>query len=869
MRRNIWGCFFTVQLCVSPLLLSGQETENRVGLADKFKQDYHITLFSTVPMPEVNYLPDLILAESKDVILNYLKVNHHIEYLYYNPFVVILYMATTQNTASSGETAPREQFRVTGRLLDAVTGKPLPGTIMVNEENVLVNADSDGNFSLSLPRGSFAVKAIGPGTVASNLELTVDGNIAIEIELFEKTVELEEVTISTAHPDVNVVSVQPGASTLEVSDLKKIPAFLGEIDISRAVISLPGVSTVGEGSTGFNVRGGSIDQNLILMDGMPLFNSAHLLGFFSIFNPDLLSDFTLYKGLIPVDRGGRASSVLSVKQRGPNKESLGLNTSVGPLNSKIFLDLPLVKGSTGLVIGARGAYPNYVLRSFPDESIVSDSRAGYFDLTVKLDHEFENGSALGSDFYLSGDEFNLSRDTTFNYSTLLAGINYTTRIENRWTLDLSASLSKYRASIIDQSVNQQSQFSNGITQTSMTGKLFTGEDNSGYQVGFEANYYHFFTGKIAPDAGQSEVDYRELPNRQAADLSIFAGAWLSLNDRLSMRAGLRVTSFFNMGPDLIPVFESGAAKEPENVTDTIRLNSGDLDYLKTSLEPRIAITYLAGPSTSVKAGYSRTYQYIHLFSNTVASLPTDLWRPSDPNLLPVSAHIISLGIFKNFRQNLFESSVELFYKDISNAIDFESGTNVLLNPQLVFRTLQGNSEAYGLELSVNKTRGMFTGSLGYTFSRARSQFQSEDVQENLNRGAWFPANFDRPHDLNLLGSWTPGRRWSFSANFAYTTGRPISLPESSYRVGGAIVFGDINRNTFRVPDFHRLDLAVTLAGNNRKDRKFSTSWTFSIYNVYGRKNVFSVFINGEDGKPRQLSVLGAPFPSLTFNLSLN
>jgi hypothetical protein len=237
--------------------------------------------------------------------------------------------------------------------------------------------------------------------------------------------------------------------------------------------------------------------------------------------------------------------------------------------------------------------------------------------------------------------------------------------------------------------------------------------------------------------------------------------------------------------------------------------------------------------------------------------------------MPVSAHVISLGLFKNFRQNLFETSLDLFYKDISNSIDFVNGTRVLLNPGLVFQTVQGETEAYGLELSVNKTRGNFTGRLGYTYSRAWSKYQSDIDKENLNQGNRFPANFDRPHDLNLLGSWKLGRLWSFSANFGYTTGRPITLPEISYRFGGAIVFGDIERNTYRVPDFHRLDLAITLDGTNRKNKKFSTSWTFSIYNVYGRKNVFSVFINTEDGKPRQLSVLGAPFPSLTFNISLN
>lgn len=829
-----------------------------------------ITLFTVDVNQEDILLPDSMLMQSKTSILNYLHNSLGINHMFYNPYVIILYPDRVSNGVYGSELLSDQIYQVRGRLLDASTGAKISnGTIIVDEVEMLVNTDSSGYFEFTLPTGRYAVKAIGPGTLTSNFDLEVDRDVNVNIELFERTVELDEIIISVSNPEANVVSLEPGSLRLEISELKEMPAFLGEVDVTRAVISLPGVSSVGEGATGFNVRGGNIDQNLILMDGIPLFNSSHLLGFFSAFNPDLIRDFTLYKGLIPADKGGRISSVLEVNQKGPNKSSVGVGASVGPLNSKLFLDVPVKKESSGIVLGLRGAYPNYVLRSFPDESEASNGRASFYDITFKYDHEFDRSQVLTTNFYLSEDKFKLSDDTTFNYSSILAGLNYTTSINELWSLRLETTWSRYRAGIDDQTLNQTSEFVNGISQASLKGMMFTNHQRTSYHAGFETNLYQFLTGKLVPANSQSEVSPQIMPDRNALDISLFVGVQHEINHRVGIQAGLRATSFFNLGPDLIPVFSPESSKDPEYVVDTTTLDKGEFDNLRLSFEPRFSANFRLNPNTSLKAGYSRTYQYIHLFSNTVASLPTDLWRPSDTNLKPISAHLLSFGLFRNFKENLLETSVEVFYKDISNTIDFVGGTRVLLNPELVFQTLQGASEAYGLELSIHKTRGKFTGRLGYTFSRSWSRFQSDIDRQNLNDGEKFPANFDRPHDLNLFGNWKLGRLWSASANFAYTSGRPVSLPEQSFRFGGAIVYSQIDRNNFRVPDFHRLDLAVTLEGSNKKKGKFSTSWTFSVYNVYGRKNVFSVFINGEDGRPRQLSVLGAPFPSLTFNLTMN
>ena len=830
-----------------------------------FQENYQISIFTdSMTMSKVKF-PDSLRQSDQDQVLNFLDENLGLTHIYYNPRVVLLFQRTG---VAITEQAVDERYQVEGYLVDAQSGKRIEsGSLIIQGMNMLINTNASGYYQFELPRGTYSVKALGQGTFESNFELTLESDQRLDIELFEKTVELEEVVISTEVQDVNVINLQPGSLTLEIDELKKIPALLGEVDVSRAVIALPGVSSVGEGATGFNVRGGDIDQNLILMDGMTLFNSSHLLGFFSAFNPDMLRDFTLYKGLIPAAKGGRVSSVLDVNQKGVNNESLGFSASVGPLNSKLYLNLPIVEKSSGLTIGIRGAYPNYVLSSFPDDSPVSDSRASYYDVTAKYAQAFEGGALLTVNGYISGDEFNLSADTTFKYSNLLLGTQYFTPLSETWSLDLNGFISKYQAGIEDNTFNQESEFENGITQWSLNGAALYKSERSSYAFGFEGSYYQFETGEITPATLTSEISPERLPDRQALEISVFASGEFQLNDRLGLQAGLRSSTFFNVGPDQILAF-GDEGKLPSTVVDTITLASSEISHVNTSFEPRVAFNYRVNQNSSLKAGYSRTYQYIHLFSNTVASLPTDLWRPSDLNLEPVSAHLISLGYFRNFKQNMFESSLELFYKDIQNNIDFKNGTRVLLNDELVFNTLQGVAEAYGAEFFLKKTRGDITGQLGYTYSRARTTFDSTIEEESLNQGESFPANFDRPHDFSVFGSWQAGRLWNLSANFVYTTGRPISLPKSSFRFGGAIGFSDIERNAFRVPDFHRLDFAVTLEGSNKKNRKLQTSWTLSVYNVYGRKNVFSVFINGDDGRPRQLSVLGAPFPSLTFNLKL-
>ncbi|TRX62202.1 TonB-dependent receptor [Fulvivirga sp. M361] len=871
MVKRISLTFFILILSV-PFVSYAQNDDgvNYEILKKHVQSKYSIKLLADSLTAENIKLPDKALSFSVNELLHSLQTDFKIDYFFYNSYVIVLMSnESVKEKAASTDRKP-VQYRFSGQLKDAIKGDKInAGTIFIDPANVILNTNSSGYFECQLDEGIYNIKVIGLGTYENNFELSLYDDVNLEIELFEKTVELEEVVITSKSPEVNLISLRPGSFEFDLNTLKSIPTFLGELDISRAVITLPGVSTVGEGASGFNVRGGSIDQNLILMDGAPLYNSSHLLGFFSIFNPDLIKDFTLYKGLIPADKGGRISSVLEVNQKVPNKEKLGFNAGIGPVSSRVFLDMPIKNKKAGLILAARAAYPTYVLSSFPDESSIKNSSANYFDANLKYDHEFKDGSIITLNGYYSFDEFNITQDTLLSYSNLLGSISYEKPVNEDLKLNFITSYTKYDADIDDATFNQESEFSNGIDQIAFKGTFNYLLNKHNYKAGIEINHYNFRTGKIEPRSQNSETIFQELPDQKAIDLSIFINDEFNISERFGVQLGLRLSSFFNIGEDKFYEFAANETRSRESITDSTLLQSGEVKLLNTNPEPRLAISYRLNSSSSIKASYSRTAQYIHLMSNTVASLPTDLWRPSSPNLESGVSDQISLGYFKNSKSNDYETSFEAFYKEIENTVDFKNGARILLNEELPFQTLQGEATAYGLEALIRKTRGKFTGRIGYTWSRARSRFRSNVADDQLNNGERLPANFDKPHNLNIVGNWKLGRLWRFSTSFTYSSGRPVTLPQSTLIVNGVRVFSDISRNNFRVPDFHRLDMSITLEGSHKKNRRFDTSWTFSVYNLYGRKNVFSVFVDNNDGQAKQLSVLGAPFPSLTFNLTLN
>ncbi len=763
-------------------------------------------------------------------------------------------------------------FSVGGVLTDGNTGAGVPGTLYFSGPiNETVNTNESGTFQVELPYGRYDVKAVGQGSFERNFEVNLYKDSYLELEMLEKTIELEDVVITGSGLDDNITATNSGRVTVNIETLSSMPAFLGEIDITRAVINIPGVSSVGEGATGFNVRGGNLDQNLILMDNIPLYNSSHMLGFFSVFNPDMVQSFTLHKGSMPSRYGGKISSVLQVKQKISAAKDFKFKASAGFVTSKLFMDIPLVEDRSGLLVAARGAYPGWIIEQI-DDLTLRQSNANYFDTNIKYHYQFGQNNLFEIAGYYSTDDFSFASDTVFGYQTKALSIGFQQVFSHENTINWSASYSDYDAEVESSQIGRENLTETGITQlNSKFSYLHNQIVNHQIEVGADINYYKNQPGIRSPANNSSIIEKLALSSNKALETSVFFHDEISLTPEIRLMLGLRYSQFYLIGAGEYPVFNPLESRSVFSIIDTLSLASGSLERIAEGFEPRAALNFTLDPSTAVKIGYNRTRQYIHLFSNTVASLPTDPWRFSGPSLRPLVGDQVTLGFYKNFNNNRYETSIEGFYKEIEDIIDFKDGTQVLMNAAILSNTLQGKARSQGVELSINKNTGDVRGRLGYTYSKSEITFDSPFPLDQLNQGAEFPANFDRPHQLSLDTEFKVSRLWSISGSFTFNSGRPVTLPASSFALGNVRVFSDISRNNFRIPDYHRLDLAVTLKGSNRKDRKFEHSWTFSVYNVYARKNPFSVFLNAPNGvSPRvfQLSVLGTAFPSLTYNIEL-
>ena len=840
-----------------PFIQAVESLEAKYPIRFYFKAEWIDDLRVNVALDSVSasQAARLLLAQSS---LSFYLVNER----------MIILSPESLQTASDDQSL----FEVSGILKDGNSAAPIyPGTVYFRgstERSASTNAQ--GFFNVSLPYGQYSVKALGQGSFERNFDVDVFRDTYLELELLEKTIELEDVIIRGTGIDDNITGTNSGRVTVNIETLSSMPAFLGEVDVSRAVITIPGVATVGEGATGFNVRGGNLDQNLILMDNIPLYNSSHLLGFFSVFNPDLIQSFTLHKGGIPARYGGRVSSVLEVRQQTSNKDVFKLKASAGFVTSKLFFDIPIVTEKSGLLLAGRGAYPGWIIGQIEDPTL-RKSNANYYDINAKFDYVFNDKNLLEFSGYYSWDNFSFAEDTVFEYRTKAASVRFEHVLKNESTLEFSSSYSDFQASLHNDLIGQQSETTNGMLQVNSK-LIYHHQSLLGHEIeaGVDLSYYQTRGATIVPGAN-SAVQLQQLSDEKALESAIFVSDNFTLLPQLSLMVGLRYSQFHIIGAGSYPIYDPNLPRSTLSIIETLNLSSGTFEKVSSGIEPRAAVNFTLNPHTAIKLGYNRTRQYVHLLSNTVASLPTDTWKLSGPSLEPLIGDQVTLGLFKNFKGNTYETSIEGFYKEIQNIIDFRDGTEILLNEQVLHQILQGKARSRGLEFSLVKNNGSVRGRIGYTYSLSEISFDSPFPQEQLNGGAFFAANFDRPHQLSIDNEFKLSRLWTLSSSFTLNSGRPVTLPGSSFSYGNVRVFSDITRNNYRIPDYHRLDLAVTLKGSNKKNKKFEHSWTLSVYNVYARKNPFSVYLNAPNGiSPRvfQLSVLGTAFPSLTYNLRL-
>ena len=758
-------------------------------------------------------------------------------------------------------------------------------TIIVEGLNKKIRTDRNG-YRLSLPAGKhvFKISYVGYKTLIDTVLVKVQANQVKDFVLEEDIIGLSEVRIKEQGQDANVRSVAIGVSKLDIKAIKKIPALLGEVDVIRSLLLLPGVTTVGEGSTGFNVRGGSIDQNLILMDDAPVYNASHLMGLFSIFNPDAVRDVTFYRGGVPAQYGGRVSSVLSVRLKDPSAAKWILNGGVGLVSSRLAIEGPIFKNKLDVMIAARGAAPNYLFKLFPN-STLKNAKANFYDLTARLVYKPSQKDRITFTAFSSFDNFKIAGDSLANLEVNASSSLFswrTTNFTTKWLHNFNDSFfatltgvySNYTSTILSDTEPFDFKLSSGLLYKNL--KLDFTKQQGRHKIDFGAGLVaNLITpGNLLPLSTGSSINSIVLPKEKSIELAGYVSDEIIISPKLTLQMGLRYAHFVGLGPQTVYQYAENKLRDVENIVDSTVYASGQSVSTYGGFEPRLSLKMSLSVNSSLKFSFQRIRQFIQLVSNTTAALPTARWKTSDRYIKPQIGDQISLGYFRNFKDDAFEASLEVYYKRIQNANDYRDGVNLLLVRQPETALLQGNGFSYGAEFMLRKNTGKLTGWTSYTYSQTALQIKGDFVQNTINNGNYYPANYNRPHNLNLVMNYEHDKRFSYSLNFTYASGRPATFPKDRYFVGGVFVPNYIDRNQDKIPDYHRLDLSATIESNPDKLRSWKSSWVFAIYNVYAYRNAYSVFFRTKNdnsqefynrGQASQLSVFGTIIPSITYN----
>jgi hypothetical protein len=756
---------------------------------------------------------------------------------------------------------------VTGVIRDAETKEPVIGA-SVSWEDLEVGTITgiDGEFSTTIPAGVHYLKITYLGYEDINTPVRVQSDGDMRLSLEKGAIDLDEVTISANKADRSVESVQIGVAKVDVESMRKNPALMGEADVVKTLLQTAGVTTVGEGASGFNVRGGDVDQNLILMNEAILLNSSHALGFFSAFNTDLLQNVELYKANMPAQFGGRLASVMDVDLKDGDFQDFKIRGGVGPITSKISLEGPIVKDKVAFYGGFRSSYINWLL-DLVDNVEVSGSSAFFYDANFGVTAKLGKKNTLSMSGYGSKDEFIYNEEFGFDYSTYVGQASLKSTFGDKLLSNLSAVYNTYNSNRFDIGGLTGSRLTNQVDYIKLKEEL-TYSPSTQFRLdgGIAGILYTVKPGDVAPYDNESEVAINILDDEKGLEMAAFVNTEINIGESLQISAGLRMSLFNFLGPRTVFNYENEDAPNVNEVTGTTNYGEGDKIASYNNLEPRASVRYRVGQNASVKGGYSRTVQYINQIFNSDSPTPVSQWQLSTNYIKPTTSHNYSLGFFLNLKDNNWETSAEVYSRDVDQLFDYKDFAVLTNNQQLETELLNGIGRSYGLELSVKKKVGEVYGSLSYTLSRSERQI------EGINSGSWYPSNFDKPHDLSFVFNYQPNRRNTLSINFVYGSGRPTTPPVGNYVTsGGLVVPVYALRNAARIPDYHRLDIAYTLGKGYKRDKKFQTSWTISIYNVYARQNAFSVFFTQaafRGAQANRLAVLGTAFPSLTFNFEI-
>jgi hypothetical protein len=787
------------------------------------------------------------------------------------------YSGKAENQGMSGNTSvelgnPAEKNKpgtviITGYVTNTDTKEPVSGvTVFVQKLAAGTISNEYGFYSLTLPRGNHFLKFSFIGMREKTINLNLYGAGELNVEMNSVLIPLKE-TVVSAQKSVTLQRFEVGAEKINIASFKLLPTSMGESDIIKSVLLIPGVQSVGEGSSGFNVRGGSADQNLILLYGAPIYNSSHFFGFFSAVNSDIIKDVTLYKGGIPSRYGGRISSVLDIGSKEGNRNKFAGNAGISPITTHFSVEGPIIKEKLSYILSARTTYSNWIFGLINDPAI-RKSRASFFDLNGKLTYDLNKNNRIDLSAYTSHDDFRFNSDTVYRYSNNILALKWRHFFTSRFFSSFSVNSSSYNYDISSQN-NETEAFvlSHKINSTGLKADFnwFLGRNEINF--GLDLNRYGISPGSYLPYGDSSLVVSNVIEKERAYEGALYIDDKFLLTSFLSVNVGIRMSSFFSLGPQRVMIYNPGYSKSLSTITDTLNFKTGAVTSKSAGPEFRVSFNFRLSDKNSFKINYNRTRQYLHLLSNSTSISPSDIWKLSDYYLKPQIGDQIAVGFYEMLLNNNFEASAELYYKSIRNMVDFKGGTKLIMDEHIEKDIVNVKGKAYGLELVLKKTEGKIRYSIGYTYSRTFLKSISKFSSEIINSGKWFPANFDKPNDLVLTFSYLFSRRISFSSNYTYSTGRPITYPIATYRVSNKLMVTYSDRNEYRIPDYSRLDLSLNVSGNLRSHRIAHPNWTFSIYNVLGRQNVYSIYFKktGENVNGYMLSVFGRSIPSVTFS----
>ena len=771
----------------------------------------------------------------------------------------------------------QDRFTVNGTLTDKSNGETLPGaSVLIEGTGTGTVSNLYGFYSLSIPKGKHTLIISYVGYQTQKKEVEINGNLTLNSELSESSEELNEVVLTTNESTaINIRTPQMSVNKLTTKSIKKIPATLGEVDLIKSIQLLPGVSNAGEGSSGFNVRGGAEDQNLVILDEAIIYNASHLFGFFSVFNADAVKDMQLYKGGIPSRYGGRASSVLDIRQKEGNSKHLALTGGIGLISSRLTVEAPLFNEKGSFLISGRSSYAHLLLKlsSFK-------SSASFYDLNFKTNYSFNAKNRLFLSGYYGNDKMDFSNAFNNSYGNLSANLRWNHIFNNKLFSNLSLIYSKYNYNLLinNPGIDWASDIENYNLKYDF--KYFR-SDKIKYEFGTSHIYYDFNPGLLKPYGNRASVNRDKLDDKKALESAVYISAEHRITSLLTAQYGLRYSKFIRFGgqplnnyANNLPVVYNELLGIYERATpiSTTTYKSGDIIEQFGNLEPRLGLSYQLSDMASVKASYNRMAQYLHLISNTTSATALDVWAPSGKYLKPQIADQFGLGYFINLDNNKYALEVEGYYKTVQNRVDYIDGSDLIAKNNIETEILVGESRSYGLEVLFKKNHGKLTGWIAYTLSKSQQRTPGGRAGgKGINNGEWYNTSYDRTHDISITGSYKHNDKWTFGFNFAFQTGRPTTYPNGQFLYNGISTPTYDKRNANNLTPYHRLDISATLTPKKNANRKVKGEWVFSIYNLYNRQNAKSISFaeNADTGlnEATRTSIFGI-LPSVTYNFKL-